>query len=82
MREQITNKTISILKTIGYDVTPHTMFKDLEGLGMVNVGLLGDEIEYEFGIVISVADLKHIFKGSVQDMADWILFRKIIKESD
>lgn len=82
MREQITNKTISILKTIGYEVTPQTMFKDLEGLGMMNVGWLGDEIEYEFEIVISVADLKSIFKGSVQDMADWIFVRKMIKECD
>lgn len=82
MREQITNKTISIFKNIGYEVTPNTLFKDLKGLGMMNVGLLGDEIEYEFDIIISVADLKRIFKGSVQDMADWILFWKIIKESD
>jgi hypothetical protein len=82
MRDQITNKTISIFKNIGYEVTPETLFKDLKGLGMINVGLLGDEIEYEFNIIISIADLKHIFKGSVQDMADWIYTKILIKECD
>ena len=85
MRDQITNKTISIFKNIGYEVTPETLFKDLKdlkGLGMINVGLLGDEIEYEFNIIISIADLKHIFKGSVQEMADWIYTKMLIKECD
>lgn len=82
MREEITNTLIKIFRNIGYEVTTETNFhRDIE-LGMVNVGMLGDEIEYEFGIILSVADLKPIFKGTVSDMIDWLMMRMIKKECD
>lgn len=67
---------------MGYDVTPETNFKSDIELGMINVGWLGDEIEYEFGIIISVADLKPIFKGTVNDMIDWLMIKMLYKSID
>lgn len=82
MKEEITNTLIKIFRNIGYEVTTETNFhRDME-LGMVNVGMLGDEIEYEFGIILSVADLKPIFKGTVSDMVDWLMERINKKEYD
>ena len=75
MKEEITNTLIKIFRNIGYEVTTETNFhKDIE-LGMVNIGMLCDEIEYEFDIILSVADLKPIFKGNVSDMVDWLVER-------
>lgn len=82
MREEITNTLIKIFKNLGYEVTPNTRIRSLKNLGMMNAGLLGDEIEYEFGIIITVADLKIMFKGTVEEMADWLVERINKKECD
>jgi hypothetical protein len=72
---------IKIFKNLGYEVVPSTKIRSLKNLGMMNVGLLGDEIEYEFGIIITVADLKIMFKGTVEEMANhldkWISRRSL-----
>jgi hypothetical protein len=63
---------IKIFKNLGYEVTPDTKIRSLKNLGMMNVGLLGDEIEYELGIITTVADLKLMFKGTIKDMAAYL----------
>ena len=83
-KEQIFNRVIKIFDLLGYkDVKLESQFrKDIKNLGMVTIGKLSDEIEYEFNIIISISDIKTIFKGSVQDMADWIYTKILIKECD
>ena len=83
-KEQIFNRVIKIFELLGYkDIKLESQFrKDIKNLGMVTIGKLSDEIEYEFNIIISISDIKTIFKGSVQDMADWIYTKILIKECD
>ena len=64
-KEQIFNRVIKIFELLGYkDIKLESQFrKDIKNLGMVTIGKLSDEIEYEFNITISISDIKTIFKG-------------------
>ena len=83
-KEQIFNKVIKIFELLGYkDIKIESQFrKDIKNLGMVTIGKLSDEIEYEFNITISISDIKTIFKGTIGDLVDWIYVKMLVKECD
>lgn len=83
-KEQIFNRVIKIFDLLGYkDVKLESQFrKDIKNLGMVTIGKLSDEIEYEFNIIISISDIKTIFKETIGDLVDWIYVKMLVKECD
>ena len=83
-KEQIFNRVIKIFELLGYkDIKLESQFrKDIKNLGMVTIGKLSDEIEYEFNITISISDIKTIFKGTISDLVDWIYVKMLVKECD
>jgi acyl carrier protein len=83
-KEQIFNRVIKIFEWLGYkDIKLESQFrKDIKNLGMVTIGRLSDEIEYEFNIAISISDIKTIFKGTIGDLVDWIYVKMLVKECD
>ena len=83
-KEQIFNRVIKIFEWLGYkDIKLESQFrKDIKNLGMVTIGRLSDEIEYEFNITISISDIKTIFKGTISDLVDWIYVKMLVKECD
>ena len=83
-KEQIFNRVIKIFELLGYkDIKLESQFrKDIKNLGMVTIGKLSDEIEYEFNITISISDIKTIFKGTIGDLVDWIYVKILVKECD
>ena len=83
-KEQIFNRVIKIFELLGYkDIKLESQFrKDIKNLGMVTIGKLSDEIEYEFNITISISNIKTIFKGTISDLADWIYVKMLVKECD
>lgn len=83
-KEQIFNRVIKIFEWLGYkDIKLESQFrKDIKNLGMVTIGRLSDEIEYEFNITISISDIKTIFKGTIGDLVDWIYVKMLAKECD
>ena len=83
-KEQIFNRVIKIFELLGYkDIKLESQFrKDIKNLGMVTIGKLSDEIEYEFNITISISDIKTIFKGTIDDLVDWIYVKMLVKECD
>lgn len=83
-KEQIFNRVIKIFDLLGYkDVKLESQFrKDIKNLGMVTIGKLSDEIKYEFNIIISISDIKTIFKGTIGDLVDWIYVKMLVKECD
>lgn len=83
-KEQIFNRVIKIFELLGYkDIKLESQFrKDIKNLGMVTIGKLSDEIEYEFNITISISDIKTIFKGTIGDLVDWIYVKMLVKECD
>lgn len=83
-KEQIFNRVIKIFELLGYkDIKLESQFrKDIKNLGMVTIGRLSDEIEYEFNITISISDIKTIFKGTISDLVDWIYVKMLVKECD
>jgi acyl carrier protein len=83
-KEQVFNRVIKIFDLLGYkDIKLESQFrKDIKNLGMVTIGRLSDEIEYEFSITISISDIKTIFKGTIGDLVDWIYVKMLVKECD
>lgn len=83
-KEQVFNRVIKIFELLGYkDIKLESQFrKDIKNLGMVTIGRLSDEIEYEFNITISISDIKTIFKGTICDLVDWIYVKMLVKECD
>lgn len=83
-KEYIVKKLIEIFKFMGYDFNENTHFKNDLGnkrFGMIEVGILGNEIEYEFSLITTVADLKKLFNGTLGDMADWLHTKLINKKN-
>lgn len=83
-KEQVFNRVIKIFDLLGYkDIKLESQFrKDIKNLGMVTIGKLSDEMEYEFNITISISDIKTIFKGTISDLVDWIYVKMLVKECD
>ena len=83
-KEYIVKKLIEIFKFMVYDFNENTHFKNDLGnkrFGMIEVGILGNEIEYEFSLITTVADLKKMFNGTLGDMAEW-LHTKLINKNN